>query len=52
MREMMSEVKVVGKCPCCKQIVMSDELYVLTEVDVYHLFCYNDLRKDVDEGGE
>ncbi len=48
MTEMMSEVKVIGKCPCCKEIVMSDELYVLTEVDVYHFSCYNELRKEKD----
>lgn len=34
---------ILGKCPCCKEIVYDNTLYVL-DGSVFHFACYNEKK--------
>jgi hypothetical protein len=41
LKTIWSDGRVLGKCPCCKREVRNFSMYVETEVDIYHFFCFN-----------
>lgn len=36
---------ILGKCPCCKELVYSNTLYV-QDGSIFHFACYNEKKKE------
>jgi hypothetical protein len=42
-------VEQIGKCPCCNEKIMEDELFVEEDGILYHFSCYNYKKKAEEE---
>lgn len=39
-------VSKIGKCPCCEEDILEDELFVEDDNILYHFSCYNYMKAE------